>query len=115
MPVQARSDLGERNLRGQCNPLPVSVDGLRLADGSARKGAARRRLSRLQMLLTSGSYFTLLTNISELCGSTGVAGDLSGCGRSCEQGAMRNAHQAGWLSQRKSNSFPRVVTFNICL
>ena len=95
MPVQARSDLGERNLRGQCNPLPVSVDGLRLADGSARKGAARRRLSRLQMLLTGGSYFTLLTNISELCGSTGVAGDLSGCGRSCEQGAMRNAHQAG--------------------
>src|SRR6185436_5655042 len=84
MPVQARSDLGERNLRGQCNPLPVSVDGLRLADGSARKGAARRRLSRLQMLLTSGSYFTLLTNISELCGLQEicpVAGALASKGR----------------------------------
>jgi len=26
---------------------------------------------------------------------TGVTGDLSGCGRSCEQRAMRNGHQAG--------------------
>ena len=47
------------------------------------------------MLLTGSSYFTLLTNISEPYGSTGIAGDLSGCGRSCEQRAMRNAHQAG--------------------
>jgi len=57
MPVQARSDLGERNLRGQCNALPVSVDELRLHDTSARDGAVRRRLSRLQMLPMGDSYF----------------------------------------------------------
>jgi hypothetical protein len=37
----------------------------------------------------------MLTSISEPCGSTGITGDLSGCGRSCEQRAMRNEHQAG--------------------
>ena len=39
------------------HPLPVSVDGLRLHDTSARNGAVRGRLSRLQMLPKGDSYF----------------------------------------------------------
>jgi hypothetical protein len=38
-------------------PLPVSVDELRVHDASARDGAVRGRLSKLQMLPTGGSYF----------------------------------------------------------
>ena len=45
------------NLRGHCNPLPVLVGGLRLHDTSARNGAVRGRLLRLQMLPTGDSYF----------------------------------------------------------
>jgi len=52
-----RSRSASETCGGQCNPLPVSVDGLRLPDASARDGAVRGRLSRLQMLPTGDSYF----------------------------------------------------------
>ena len=49
--------LERAKLARSVQPLPVSVDGLRLRDASARDGAVRGRLSRLQMLPTCDSYF----------------------------------------------------------
>jgi len=74
--------LGRAKLARSVRPSTGVGRRLHLADASARDRAVRGRLSTLQMLPAGDSYFTLLTNISEPCGSTGVAGDLSGCGRS---------------------------------
>jgi len=45
------------DLASWVQPLPVSVDELRLYDASARDGAVRGRLLTLQMLPTGDSYF----------------------------------------------------------
>ena len=84
-----RADFAQR-----AQPLPVSVDELRLRDASVHNGAVTRTAIETTLLPTNDSCL-LLTNISEPCGSTGITGDLSGCRRSFEQRAMRNGHQSG--------------------
>ena len=66
---------------------PTGV-GRRVAPARHKRSARRRPGTAVETTNAADGrqLYQLLTNISEPCGSTGVAGDLSGCGRSCELG-----------------------------